>query len=118
MNLTERFMNLEVTYRDITSTEPIKKHIEEQLSAYLEDLVAKDEHIRLVVSAKDGRHFAELYWHDNQLKKDFFAKEDGDNLYQQIHDVFANISGQVRKTREKLVDKGQRRQPLKKASSQ
>lgn len=108
-------MNLDITYRDITSTDAIRDHIEEKAREYLEELTAEDEHIRVVVGAKDHRHYSEIYWHDVKRKKDFFAKEEGDNLYQQIDDMFANISQQLQKEREKQVDRTQKKEPLKRA---
>lgn len=112
-------MNLEIVYREITSTEAIKAHIEdkaEKLEKYLKD----DEYIRVVVGteAKGKIHFAEIYWHDNKRAKDFFARKEGSHLYTQVDEIFETILQQVSKQHSKTVSsRRHRKTPLKKASA-
>ncbi len=112
-------MNLEIVYRDISSTDAIKNHIEEKaekLEKYLKD----DEHIRVVVGteAKGKIHFAEVYWHDHKKTKDFFARKEGSYLYTQIDEIFETILQQVSKQHAKVVStRRHKKTPLKKAGS-
>jgi ribosomal subunit interface protein len=114
-------MNLEIVYREITSTEAIKAHIEEKaekLEKYLKD--KDDEHIRVVVGteAKGKIHFAEVYWHDHKRTKDFFARKEGDHLYTQIDELFETIMQQVSKQHSKTVStRRHKKTPLKKAAA-
>ncbi len=100
------------------STEAIRTHIEDRADK-LEKFIKGDEHVRVVVGAKQKgqQHFAEVYWHGNKSGKDFFAKEEGDNLYAQIDTTFEKIIHQLQKEHDKSVDKHHKKQPLKKAGA-
>ncbi len=109
-------MNLDIAYREMGGTEAIKNHIE-QRAAKLDKFLEVDERVRVVVGtdAHGKIHFAEVYWHDNVNKKDFFARKEGDHLYTQIDEVFDIIQGQIQKQHDKFVTARQKT-PLKKSS--
>lgn len=105
-------MKLEIHYRDMTSTEGIKNHIE-QATEKLHKFQKDDELIRFVVGARGIRQYAEIYWHDKGEGKDFFAKQEGDDLYAQIDQVVDKIIHQLQKAHDKTVDRHHRKEPLK-----
>lgn len=110
-------MNLEIAYRDMGSTDAIRDHIEQRASK-LAKYVREDEHVRVIVGTEANHHvhFAEIYWHDNASKKDYFARKEGDYLYTQIDEVFETILGQIKKIHDRKVATRHKRVPLKKAA--
>ena len=108
-------MKLEITFKEMESTDALKSHIEER-SKKLEPYVAPDEHIRVALEAnfKGQRHQAEVFWHCNLSKRDYYAKSQGHNLYTQIDEVFQKVLKQVHNEHKKGVDNRRRREPVKK----
>ena len=110
-------MNLEIAFRELEPTEGIKVHITnkaEKLEKFLKD----DEHVRVIVGVK-GRgkiQFAEIYWHDTKVAKDFFARKEGNHLYTQIDDIFDAITAQIQKNHSKKVQRQHHKVPLKKST--
>ncbi len=109
-------MNIEIHYRDMKSTDGLKTHIE-QRAKRLERFVKDDELIKVIVIAKGHLHAAEVFWHDKKEGKDFFAKEEGENAYTQIDQAFEKVFHQLQKAHEKMVDRHQKREPIKKILS-
>lgn len=110
-------MNLEIHFRSIESTDAIRNHIEDKASK-LAKYLAEEEHVRVVVGIKGKSkvHFAEVYWHDSQNRKDYFARKEGDYLYTQIDEIFETMIQQVSKQHAKAITKKRHKKlPLKKA---
>lgn len=99
-------MNLEVVFKELEHSDGIQKHVEEK-AAKLDRLVAEDEHVRVVVEAnfKGQQHAAEIFWHCNLMKKDFYSKAEGHDLYTQIDEVFEKVYRQAKTEREKAIDR-------------
>lgn len=106
-------MNLEIHFREMTSTEGIRNHIEEKadkLSKFVED----GELIKVIVGAEKKTFYCEIFWHDKAQGKDYFAKESGDNLYMQIDEAIEKITHQLQKVHDKNIAKNHKKDPLKK----
>jgi ribosomal subunit interface protein len=99
-------MNLEVVFKELEHSDGIQKHVEDRASK-LERLVTDDEHVRVVVEAKfkGQQHAAEISWHCNKLKKDFYSKSEGHDLYTQIDEAFEKVYRQAQTAHEKLIDR-------------
>ncbi|MBN8554925.1 MAG: ribosome-associated translation inhibitor RaiA [Deltaproteobacteria bacterium] len=108
-------MKLEIHFRDMHSTDGLKTHIEDQAEK-IRRYITEGELIRVIVGAERHRQYCEVFWHDKTQKKDYFAKEEGDNLYAQIDVAFDKICTQIHKAHDKLVTKHHHKEPLKKAS--
>jgi ribosomal subunit interface protein len=106
-------MNLEIHFRDMQSTDGIRSHIEDRAEG-LRKFVDDGELIRVIVGAERHRQYCEVFWHDKVQKKDYFAKEEGDNLYAQIDVAFEKASIQLQKAHDKLITKHHKKEPLKK----
>lgn len=109
-------MNLEIHFREMESTEAIKKHIETRAQK-LQKFIDDKEHVRVIVGAKakGKRHFAEIYWHDNNEAEDIVLKKEGDNLYTQIDELFEATILKFQKIHSKHKDRQQKKTALKKA---
>jgi len=111
-------MKLEIHYREMSSTDGIKNHIEKKAEK-LEKFVTEGELIRVIVGADKHKHirYAEIFWHDKQRCRDFFAKDEGADLYTQIDQVFDKIIHQLEKEHDKDISRHHKKEPLKKILS-
>ena len=110
-------MKLEIHFHQMESSDGIRSYIE-QSSEKLARYVAEEDFIKVVVGAS-GHHqvYAEIFWHDNAEKKDFFAKEQanqGQDLYALLDTVIDKVLVQLQKAHDKRLDRRQKKAPLKK----
>lgn len=108
-------MNLEIHFREMTSTEAIRNHIEEKTNK-LTKFVSDGQHMTVIVGAEKKTFYCEIFWHDKQQAIDYFAKETGDNLYAQIDQAIHKITAQIEKAHDKAINRHHKKEPLKKAS--
>jgi len=113
-------MKLEIHFHQMESSEGIKTFVNQAVTR-LERYVAEDDFIKVVVGAS-GHHqvYAEVFWHDNAEKKDFFAKESanqGQDLYALLEQVIEKVYVQLQKAHDKRIERGQKKEPLKKKFS-
>lgn len=107
-------MNVEIHFREMSSTEGIRNHIEDKTDK-LRKFISADEHIKVIVGAEKKTFYCEIFWHDKEQGKDYFAKESGDNLYTEIDKAVEKITSQIQKVHDKNVAKHHRKDPLKKS---
>jgi len=113
-------MKIEIHFHQMDSSEAIKSHVEAGASR-LERFLNDNDALKVVVGS-NGHHqvYAEAFIHEHNQKKDFFSREEanqGKELYLLLDKVFDKLYAQIHKAREKQMDKHQKRDPLKKASS-
>lgn len=106
-------MNLEIHFREMTSTDGIRGHIEDKAEK-LSKFVEENELIKVIVGAEKKTFYCEVFWHDKGVGKDYFAKEAGDNLYTEIDKAFDKVAHQLQKIHDKNVAKNHKKEPLKK----
>lgn len=111
-----RAMKIDISFKEIESSDGIKKHIEERAQK-LEQFIAPDEHLNITVGAKfkGQQHYADIYWHDNRTGADFRSASEGHDLYIQIDEIFEKVLKQVRQVHEKNIDAQRKRTPSKRA---
>lgn len=97
-------MNLQIHFKEMASTEAIKDHITDRAEK-LRRFIDEGELIKVIVGAERHHQYCEIFWHDRDQKKDFFAKNDGEHLYSQIDDAFLTIEKQIHKAHDKRVSK-------------
>lgn len=110
-------MKLEIHFHQMESTDGLKSYIEEgaeKLRRYVDD----GELIKFVLGAQ-GHHQlqAEVFWHDKEQGKDIFSKEQGTDMYALIDAVIEKVNTQLKKHHDKRLERRQKKEPLKKASS-
>ncbi len=108
-------MKLDIAFKEMDSTEALENHIRTAADR-LTRLVAADEHVHVVVGAKQKghQHHAEVTWHCNRLGKDFHARAEGHNLYAQVDEVFDKVLRQAQEAHDKVIDGRRHAQPHKK----
>jgi ribosomal subunit interface protein len=105
-------MNLEIHFREMTSTEALRTHIGDNVEK-LKKFVAEGELIKVIVGAEKKTFYCEIFWHDKLQAKDYFAKESGDNLYTQIDNAVDKITHQLQRVHDKNIVKHHKKDPLK-----
>jgi putative sigma-54 modulation protein len=91
-------MELNVTFRHMNPSEPIRQHIElriEKLKKYL----LKPESAHIVLKSEKFRRMAEISLTDNGNR--ITAIEESPDMYQSIDGALAKIEAQLRKYKEK-----------------
>jgi len=108
-------MKLDIAFKEMDGTEAIENHIRAQAET-ISRLVAADEHVHVVVGAKPKghQHHAEVTWHSKKTAKDFHAKAEGHNLYQQIEEAFEKVQRQAKEAHDRQIDQRRHATPLKK----
>ena len=114
-------MNIEIHFHQMDSSDAIKAHVQ-KVATRLERFLNDNDALKVVVGS-NGHHqvYAEAFIHEHNQKKDFFSREEanqGKDLYLLLDKVFDKLYSQIQRAREKQVDKHQKRDPLKKASSE
>lgn len=94
-------MNIQITGRHIEITEPIKQHVEKQVSKFSK-LVGGLCDFNFVLTVEKHRHIAEVTL--NTKLGTFTATEESKDLYTSIGTVVEKLEKQVRKIKDKRQD--------------
>lgn len=96
-----KIVKINVTFRNIEATDPIKTYAEEKLSNTLKKFIHHDTEAHVVLSVEKNRQIAEVSMHTGKV--DVHAKEETDDMYASIDALSNTVSGQLRKHKERLT---------------
>ncbi len=91
-----------VTFRNVDSTEPIKEHAVAKIKHCLEKFVHKDITVNCTLSVEKTRQIAEAKFQYDDGSH-IIGVEESSDLYASIDKLVDNLSGQLRKHKERLV---------------
>lgn len=91
-------MGLNITFKNIESTEAIKAYVEKKTSKF-EKYISYPMEIHAILSVSRGEHVVELTCHAEY--HDMVATAKSDDLYASIDQAVVKIENQMKKEREK-----------------
>ncbi len=100
---TEKAIRVNITFRNTEGTDPLKSYATEKVSHCVSKFVHHDTDAYVVLTVERNRQIAEITCHANG--KDIVAKEETPDLYSAIDSAVHNLSGQLRKHKEKITSK-------------
>ena len=95
-------MNINVTFRHMPLSEPLKEYAEKKILAVFEHF-SQVESCHIILDVEKFRHIAEVVLTVKRYGK-MEAKEESDDMYKSIDGVADKIELQLNKLREKRVD--------------
>ncbi|MCB0332407.1 MAG: ribosome-associated translation inhibitor RaiA [Bdellovibrionales bacterium] len=96
-----RVVNVNITFRNTDSTEPIKNYATEKVTSCLKKFIHHDTETYLVLKVEKNRHIAEINF--NVDGADFSCSEESADLYASIDALVGSLSNQLRKHKEKFT---------------
>ena len=95
-------VRVNVTFRNVDATDPLKEHAISKVTHCVEKFVHKDVIVHVTLSVEKTRQIAEAkFQYDGG--RSIVAVEESSDLYASIDKLVDNLSGQIRKHKEKLV---------------
>lgn len=96
-----RLINVNITFRNTASTEPLKQYATDKLSNCLRKFVHQDIDLTVVLSVEKNRQIAEVTFYADG--SDFKVKHESLDLYASIDGLCDSLTQQLRKNKEKLT---------------
>ena len=103
MQADESIYNISVTFRHTDSTEALKSYANDKVIQTLKKYVHQNADVRVVLSVEKRDHVAEVIIHSKG--HDVSAKVTQESLYAAIDKVVDTIATQLRRQKEKSVDR-------------
>lgn len=100
--MTQHELQLNISFKNIDATEPIKKYASEKLSHAIGKFLHQNAEGHLVLKVEKARQLAELNLHANGAH--FNASEESEDLYKTLDNLADAIAAQLRKHKEKLTN--------------
>lgn len=101
MSNAEKLVHLDITFRNIDSTDSLKEYANEKLSSVLKKFVHQNTEAHLVLTVSKKRQIAEITFHTDGA--DFKNSEESEDMYKSIDSLADSLSNQLRRHKEKLT---------------
>ena len=97
----ERSIHVNIAFKSLEATDPLKSYVQEKVSSCLKKFVHQDTDAHVVLSVEKTRHIAEINF--NADGKEFHCSEESMDLYASIDKMIDSVSGQLRKHKSKIT---------------
>lgn len=102
MTNREHNVTLNISFKNLEATEPLKAYVNEKLVHAMQKFVHHDTNAHVMLKVEKNRQIAEVTFRVDGA--DFVASEESDDLYAAIDLLCQAVSQQLRKHKEKLTD--------------
>ena len=101
MTESQKIVNLNMTFKNIDATEPIRQYADSKIGNCLRKFAHADIDAHLVLTVEKNRQLAEISMRLNGT--DLQGKEESDDLYKSIDALVDSLTMQLRKHKERLI---------------
>ena len=101
MTESQKIVNVNMTFKNIDATEPIRQYADNKIGNCLRKFAHSNIDAHLVLTVEKNRQIAEISIHFNGTNLQ--GKEESSDLYKSIDSLVDSLTMQLRKHKERLI---------------